>query len=272
VHFARWVPSTRARWRRSGAADAPGMNAAAAPGAGRSLVPGGPAKVGWEHVRTPNTRKDCLTSQEGAYFISGDEHATTYLLRNIPRDFSSWDLAVELDALIGLPFASAFDFVHVPVGKCCKGNMGYGFVNFIGGQSVRIALDCLAGKRWRGNGRPISAIPATCQGLRANLDRFAQEQQRRPDARKPLLFARGKLVDCEEAQVCRLRPEAEPSVAEPYFSAASAAGDGGCDDIQAAALTQAVGEGSAGARGRSGGALVDIIKCMGPPRPISVFP
>lgn len=100
---------------------------------------------------------------------------TTIMIRNLPKSYGQQQLIAELD---GLGLAGTFDFIHIPLGKGAKANLGYAFVNFLTSALAESSTRALEGLQFQckcGSGKIASASVAVAhiQGLERNMQYYA---------------------------------------------------------------------------------------------------
>jgi len=96
---------------------------------------------------------------------------TTLMVRNIPHDLSQLAL---VQYFIEQGYGGLFDLVYMPMNFRGHGNFGYAFINF---RSHAIALQVMAEMRSfecddSPGSRKFDGVWSTCQGLRANVERY----------------------------------------------------------------------------------------------------
>jgi hypothetical protein len=99
---------------------------------------------------------------------------TTIMIRNLPKSYGQQQLIAELE---GLGLAGTFDFIHIPLGKGAKANLGYAFVNFLTSPHAERSMQALEGFQFQksGSGKVASASVAFAhiQGLEKNMQYYA---------------------------------------------------------------------------------------------------
>lgn len=132
-----------------------------------------------------------------------DEQATTWMLSNIPEEFSR-DLLLKL--LTEEDFVGAVDFLFMPVGVNSGKSVGHAFVNFVTPEE-----GCRFGKHFRGFEWPATEGKAPAkkqrtakvssrglrQGLEANIQAFRNDMAMHesfPDECRPILMWDGQRI------------------------------------------------------------------------------
>jgi len=169
--------------------------------------------------------ESCLDAQVTEFdrLTSEFQRPTTWMIRNLPRKFSAWDLVKELDLYMD---RSSYDFVYVPWDKASLHNMGYGFVNFVHVDVARMSFALLEGQPWQTGMRSRGAklAPARVQGLAGNLERYTAAGGEPEAGHRPLVFQNGAYVDLTSALQC-FCPAAAPPLSHPPSPLSSAADD-----------------------------------------------
>jgi len=97
---------------------------------------------------------------------------TTAMVRNIPYSYTEAELTLELDEL---GFKGKYNFVRVPVKKKKRMSCGYAFVNLKTQKFYNEFREGLHNHRFKrhqdASQRKANVSPATCQGLKANIER-----------------------------------------------------------------------------------------------------
>jgi len=101
---------------------------------------------------------------------------TTVKFNNVPRSYSTADVAAGVDAHVqarlaanGIALLHAYNFVHVPLSQSLMTNIGVAVLNFVDPASASAAMAAMAGRRWRAGCGRIKCKAAHIQGLGQNL-------------------------------------------------------------------------------------------------------
>jgi len=122
--------------------------------------------------RDQNQSHTAMENTSDAMQQHKEELITTAMVRNIPYSYTEAELTLELDEL---GFKGKYNFVRVPVKKKKRMSCGYAFVNLKTQKFYNEFREGLHNHRFKrhqdASQRKANVSPATCQGLKANIER-----------------------------------------------------------------------------------------------------
>jgi hypothetical protein len=132
------------------------------------------------------------------FSVCHDENreATTFMIHNVPNDYTR---TVLIDVLDGSGLYGKIDFLHLPIDRSTKQNVGYAFINFIDVEAAQEGVQILSNFEMCRMRRRSSSVkvrhqkvwlsPAYLQGLEENLEHY------RNTSSKPLVRINGRWSD-----------------------------------------------------------------------------
>jgi hypothetical protein len=119
---------------------------------------------------------------------------TTIMLRNLPNNYN---LAMLLDLIDGLGFASLYDFIYLPIDFVTEASLAYAFVNLTSHEAAnkfKTALDGFSQWIVPTKKRCIVGWSGPCQGLEEHIERYRNSpvmHESVPTKFKPAVFIDG---------------------------------------------------------------------------------
>mmetsp|Transcript_39976 Transcript_39976/g.115604 ORF Transcript_39976/g.115604 Transcript_39976/m.115604 type:complete len:215 (-) Transcript_39976:90-734(-) len=149
--------------------------------------------------------------------------ATSVKFHGVPRDYSTADIAAEVDAYmqeqLGLAsgaLAHTYNFVHVPLSQSPTKNVGVAVVNFVDAAAALAAFTAMEGRPWRRGFGKIKCKAAYIQGLGPNLLHLAAAAltHERKVFNAPLVYDGPRPIDFVTA-LARLSSPVPPALPTP---------------------------------------------------------
>jgi len=133
----------------------------------------------------------------GAKFSSGDNPATTAMLRNIPNKYTHEHLLEEIDAQ---GFSGSYNFFYLPIDVKNNANVGYAFINFTHASDfARFCADFKDYHFKRSGSKKIATVsPAIVQGLQQNIENLMKKRVVQGQ-HGPMLLHEGRRISLDEA-------------------------------------------------------------------------